>query len=543
MKLDYIGNIDLANRKVYHDKNGGIRTENSIGIGLDDTTEAVIPTVIDGKQVSEKEAIDHFYKTGKHLGVFDTSKVSYGDIEKYSNAIHERQAKKYSNTEIVDRLDIAGDVKKDKNKIFKAIMTGEMNNSREHSSLGMYGITQPTRKYYEKDHSKDSYLEKVVDGVNIRFKGMLDDPIGTANDAALGVVNSVPDLISTVGDMFDVDTPASDSATKYLKSKLSDENSLGFDMTTITGGGGIVRGLGKGITKVGAAVDDAVVNIAKTSKNPVVSLIGNTVDETHNSTLAARASDVGENYIDQRARNWYAVLRNFESGGKKDTLRTKQLSGGRGNSNSEYTPEAHYDPVTKLRVFADESRKLDDGKLFKIDRGANKLVSAHEADHKEWFHDNKLFINFDNKSPLDPNSVLPRYVFNDRDYYGSLGELSGRAAEVNKAFELLNAGKLTKAEAKSINHTFKAEMLPFLKGARKAGYIKGTKLEWLLDEFSRRGMPTHNDDLFEANAGKIKEAMTEFKNLVHNLSADIVPNSAVIGGGAAYANEKNKKGY
>ena len=84
------GNIDLHSRPVVHNADGSISTVRSITVGFGDKTY-VLPTVIGDKVVSNKEAIDHFKKTGEHLGAFDT----LPDAEGYSQRLHEAQAKEY----------------------------------------------------------------------------------------------------------------------------------------------------------------------------------------------------------------------------------------------------------------------------------------------------------------------------------------------------------------------------------------------------------------------------------------------------------------
>ena len=84
------GNIDLHNRPVVHNADDSISTVRSITVGFGDKTY-VLPTVIGDKVVSNKEAIDHFKKTGEHLGAFDT----LADAEGYSQRLHEDQAKEY----------------------------------------------------------------------------------------------------------------------------------------------------------------------------------------------------------------------------------------------------------------------------------------------------------------------------------------------------------------------------------------------------------------------------------------------------------------
>ena len=84
------GNIDLNKRKVLKNPDGSISTESSISVSFDEGVFN-IPTVIDGKRYSEEEAIEHFKKTGRHLGLFDSVKNATAAAFK----THVRQEKHY----------------------------------------------------------------------------------------------------------------------------------------------------------------------------------------------------------------------------------------------------------------------------------------------------------------------------------------------------------------------------------------------------------------------------------------------------------------
>lgn len=63
------GNIDLDNRPVVKNSDGTQSTVGTITAEIDGQT-VLLPTIINGKQVSNKAAISHYKKTGEHLGKF-----------------------------------------------------------------------------------------------------------------------------------------------------------------------------------------------------------------------------------------------------------------------------------------------------------------------------------------------------------------------------------------------------------------------------------------------------------------------------------------
>lgn len=84
------GNIDLDSRIVVFNEDGTFSTEISFSVEIDGL-EVLLPLIVNGKLVSEEEAINHFFETGEHLGMFS----SVEEAEKYAEELHLRQEEKY----------------------------------------------------------------------------------------------------------------------------------------------------------------------------------------------------------------------------------------------------------------------------------------------------------------------------------------------------------------------------------------------------------------------------------------------------------------
>lgn len=86
------GNIDLTRRPVVKNADGSVSTVRSIGVNIDGR-EVLIPTVSDdGRIMTDKEAVETYRQTGRHLGIFDTPTNSTA----FAKRLHESQEQQYA---------------------------------------------------------------------------------------------------------------------------------------------------------------------------------------------------------------------------------------------------------------------------------------------------------------------------------------------------------------------------------------------------------------------------------------------------------------
>ena len=85
------GDIDVSRRPVVNNPDGTVSTVESMSINVAGR-ETLIPTVSDdGRKMSNEEAINTFYRTGRHLGQYATP----DDATNYAQRLHEGHSALY----------------------------------------------------------------------------------------------------------------------------------------------------------------------------------------------------------------------------------------------------------------------------------------------------------------------------------------------------------------------------------------------------------------------------------------------------------------
>lgn len=86
------GNIDIFNRPQVKNADGSISTVRSFSFSPDGKIEILVPTVSDdGRIMSEDEAVEQYYRTRRHLGMFSSPDAATA----YAKALHDQQADYY----------------------------------------------------------------------------------------------------------------------------------------------------------------------------------------------------------------------------------------------------------------------------------------------------------------------------------------------------------------------------------------------------------------------------------------------------------------
>jgi hypothetical protein len=86
------GNIDTRNLPQVPNADGSVSTVRSMSFQDDQGREVLVPTVNDGRVMSDDEAVAEYQRTGRHLGMFDTPE----NATSFAQRLHEDQARRIS---------------------------------------------------------------------------------------------------------------------------------------------------------------------------------------------------------------------------------------------------------------------------------------------------------------------------------------------------------------------------------------------------------------------------------------------------------------
>lgn len=190
------GNIDLTNRPIVKNDDGSISTVRSMSFQDEEGKEILVPTVVNGKIVSDSEAINNYYRTGEYLGKFD----SVEEANEYAKELHRQQEKLYSkNNQQIYELPKAG-------FIANSRRTGEISNpfsdSRLINTLKKENETLKTAKedlqpLGESSISSQTYEDMKSNDPKVSFPAKTRYLIDTAKGAITGWGKSIGQYLQT----------------------------------------------------------------------------------------------------------------------------------------------------------------------------------------------------------------------------------------------------------------------------------------------------------------------------------------------------------
>lgn len=190
------GNIDLSNRPIVKNDDGSISTVRSMSFQDEEGKEVLVPTVVNGKIVSDSEAINNYYRTGEYLGKFD----SVEEANEYAKELHRQQEKLYSkNNQQIYELPKAG-------FIANSRRTGEISNpfsdSRLINTLKKENETLKTAKedlqpLGESSISSQTYEDMKSNDPKVSFPAKTRYLIDTAKGAITGWGKSIGQYLQT----------------------------------------------------------------------------------------------------------------------------------------------------------------------------------------------------------------------------------------------------------------------------------------------------------------------------------------------------------
>jgi len=264
------GNIDLTNRPVV--KNGDKKsTVLSFSIGTDEG-EVLIPQVVNGKILSQEDAIRHYEKTGEHLGIFS----SVDAANKYAEQLHkDEEARvnvstwKDSAIEATKKSEIAFQDKakgKDKLQTRVEVVSGLAEKAKVKAEQLSSQVFQMDNyiKTLEGQAGKEQELNKAIENRNALavdlnkeikkqdiFTKRAQQTQQTIDEIPLGAMESAGNSISNIATSLKMAIPQSQLAVTSIADKL---NRTGLELYLKLSGSDLSDGEIKQIASMGSNV-------------------------------------------------------------------------------------------------------------------------------------------------------------------------------------------------------------------------------------------------------------------------------------------------
>lgn len=151
---------------------GSISTVRTISVGVDGG-EALIPTVINGRIVSDDEAYNHYLKTGEHFGIFKTP----DDATAYANWLHKQHETEMGRPQYPDPLKGPGTVTSMRRTPEGNRLVGGVPNSAHLTgeAVDIVGATEPEIRAFYGPNAKigwhKNHFHTVVPGAKFPYYG------------------------------------------------------------------------------------------------------------------------------------------------------------------------------------------------------------------------------------------------------------------------------------------------------------------------------------------------------------------------------------
>ena len=267
-----LGNIDLYNRPKVVNEDGSISTVRSMSFQDEDGKEVLIPTVVNGKIVSDDEAIKHYYKTGEYLGKFNT----VDEANKYAEELHSQQERLYSNTETGESDKRLLEIAKKINNEFqdKAIKDLALKSGAERTAILKQATDGDNNKFRDLNNQVLQYkmlleAQEKAEKINKDLEdGKVSSAIGhVAQGLPTKAVEAVASPMIATGSLFNVKTPYG-TADQDLKdwrtlSSKYDQTTANIDNNLVKGGSAVSGTIGYMVPSILAGIMAPETNIGR----------------------------------------------------------------------------------------------------------------------------------------------------------------------------------------------------------------------------------------------------------------------------------------